>query len=61
MSDKIFLSPEEQSFLMHMFETSSPIKAAEDFAYLMALEKADPMDLQQYLKIVMKKYDEKFG
>lgn len=54
-SDKIYLTKEEQIFLMERLEIDDPIEAVERFAYLMTLEKADPQDLQKYLKKIMKR------
>ncbi len=59
MSDgaKIYLSREEQVFLMEWLEMNDPVLAAERFAELMILEKADPIELQKYLKRVMKRLE----
>lgn len=56
-SDKIYLSREEQLFLMEMFEVKNPTEAAEKFALLMVDERADPLDLTDYLKKIMKKME----
>ena len=53
--DKIFLSREEQVFLMEMLEVKDPMDAVEIFAILMVDERADPSDLQHYVKQIMKK------
>lgn len=58
-SDKIYLSREEQLFLMEMLELNSPTDAAEKFAYLMVEEKADPTKLQEYIKKIMKRMEKK--
>jgi len=55
-SERIYLSPEEQLFLMEMFEISDPVTACEQFALLMVEEKADPIELSAYIKKVMKKW-----
>ena len=55
MKDKIFLTKEEQLFLMEMLETEDPVEAAERFALIMVDERADPTDLQKYIKKIMKK------
>lgn len=55
MNDKIYLSIEEQRFLTEMLELKDPQDAAERFAYLMVLEKVDPLKLQEYLKKIMKR------
>jgi hypothetical protein len=49
-SDKIYLSKEEQIFLMEMLELQNPVQAAEKYALLMVEEKADPLQLQKYLR-----------
>jgi len=54
-SDRIYLSKEEQIFLMEMLEINNPIEAAERFAVLMVNEKADPTKLQEYIKKIMKR------
>lgn len=54
-SSKIFLSVEEQLYLMTMFEVKDPQKAIEKFVELMVLERANPQDLNKYLKKIMKK------
>lgn len=54
---KIYLSREEQVFLMEWLEMNDPVLAAERFAELMILEKADPIELQKYLKRVMKRLE----
>lgn len=54
-SDKIYLTREEQLYLMEMLEVNNPVDAAEKFAVMMAKEGADPMELQAYLKKIMKK------
>jgi hypothetical protein len=52
--EKIFLSREEQAFLMEMTDTKSPSDAVEKFAILMVEERVDPSDLEDYLKKIMK-------
>lgn len=53
MSDKIYLSKEEQIFLMEMLELKDPVQAAEKFALLMIEEHADPTQLQKYLRKII--------
>lgn len=53
MNDRIYLSREEQAFLVEMLEMENPTDAAERFAVLMVDEKADPSKLTQYLKKIM--------
>ena len=54
MSEKIYLSKEEQLFLMEMLEIKNPAEAAEAFARLMVQERADPVELKKYLKKIMR-------
>lgn len=54
-NDKIFLSREEQQFLIDMLEIQDPMEAVEKFAYMMTEEKADPGQLQKYIQKMMKK------
>ena len=54
-SDRIYLNKEEQIFLMEMLELEDPVSAAEKFAILMVEERADPTELQKYLKKIMKR------
>lgn len=53
-SSKIYLSREEQIFLMNMLESTDPLDATERFAEIMAEERANPLELQVYLKKIMK-------
>lgn len=57
-SEKIYLTREEQLFLMEMFEVKSPTEGVEKFAELMVMEKADPLELTDYLKKCIKKWME---
>jgi hypothetical protein len=59
VSERICLNKEEQVFLMEMLEMNNPVDACEKFAMLMVDEKADPTELQQYLKKIMKKMEKK--
>lgn len=52
---KIYLSREEQIFLMEMLEVDDPNDAVEDFAALLVMERVDPAELGKYLKKIMKK------
>ena len=54
-SDRIYLTREEQIFLMEMLELDDPMKAVEKFATIMTSEKADPTELQKFLKKIMKR------
>ena len=56
-SDKIYLTREEQIFLMEMLGVKDPIQAAEKFAVFMIEERADPQDLQKYVKKIIKNYE----
>ena len=59
MSDKIYLSRSEQKYLMEMLEINDPTQAAEKFAYMLVEEKADPSKLQEYVKKIMNKKNDK--
>lgn len=52
---KIYLSREEQTFLMDYLELNDPMQAVEKFAELLVAERADPGKLEQYVKKIMKK------
>ena len=54
---RIYLSIEEQVFIMEWLEIDDPIQAVERFAVLMVKEKADPGELKDYLKKVMAKVE----
>jgi len=41
---------------MEMFEVKSPTEGVEKFAELMVIEKADPLELTDYLKKCIKKW-----
>lgn len=56
-SDKIYLSKEEQIFLMEVLEVNSAQEAAEAFALIMVEERADPIDLQIFIKKIMPRYE----
>jgi len=58
-SDRIYLSKDEQNFLMDMLEVSTPMEAAEKFAVMMSREGADPTEMQAYTKKIMKAFEEK--
>jgi len=60
-SGKIYLSKEEQIFLMDMFEIEDPLLAAEEFASLLVLEKANPLDLKMFLEKIMIRFEKKYG
>ncbi len=60
-SGRIYLSREEQIFLMEMLEINDPIDATEKFAEIMVEQGADPVELQKYLKKIMNTFDKKFG
>jgi hypothetical protein len=54
-SDKIYLNREQQIFLTEMFEINDPSLAAEKFAIMMVEERANPGDLLEYIKKIMKR------
>ena len=56
---KIYLTKEEQIYLMEMLEIKNVTDAVERFADLMIEERADPTELLKYLKSIMKKMDKK--
>ncbi len=51
---KVYLTREEQIFLMEMLEVDDPSKAIEEFAMLLRDEKADPSKLEDYIKKILK-------
>ena len=55
---KIYLNREEQIFLMEFLEMDDPVDAAERFAVLMVEEKANPTDLQKYVKKIIERLKE---
>jgi len=57
--DKIYLSREEQLFLMDMFETKTPMEAVETFATFLAKEGADPAKLEEYVKKILVNWKKK--
>ena len=60
MSERIYLTKQMQIFLMDWMECDNPSTAAEEFAQLMILEGANPVDLTEYVKKIMSgKYDKK--
>ena len=60
-SSKIYLSREEQVFLMEMLEKDDPIVATEKFAELMVEQGASPLEIERYLKRIMMEFDKKYG
>ena len=58
-NEKIYLTREEQIWLMEMTEAKDSQDAVEIFASLMAEERADPTDLKKYLKKIMRKMEKK--
>lgn len=60
-SGNIYLSREEQIFLMEMLEKDDPISATERFAEIMVEQGANPIDLEKYLKKVMTNFEKQFG
>lgn len=56
MNDKnrLYLTKEEQLFLMEMFELKDAKEAAERFVILMIEERADPTQTQKFIKKIMK-------
>lgn len=59
-SDKIYLSQEEQIFLMEMLEVDNPHVAVDKYANLMVLEHAEPQDLQIYIQKTIAAYKKRF-
>lgn len=57
-SDNIYLNKEEQKFLMDMLELDDPMQAAEKYAFILVDERADPTELQKYLKKTMRAWPE---
>lgn len=51
---KIYLSREEQIFLMEMLECKNPEMAVEEFALLMRSENADINKIEEYVKKIVK-------
>lgn len=58
-SDKIYLSKEEQLFLMAMLEINDPVEAAEKYALIIIEQQGDPTKLQEYLKKAMIAWDKR--
>lgn len=54
-SDRVYLTREEQIYLMEMLEIDNIERAAERFIELMISEGANPNDFNKYLKKVMRK------
>jgi hypothetical protein len=52
-SDKIYISREEQIYLMEMLEVDSPMEAIEKFTELMVLEGANTTKIEKYIKTIM--------
>lgn len=52
-SEKVYLSKDEQIFLMEMLEIEDIYFAVEKFAQIMTDERADPTELQEYIKKIM--------
>ena len=52
-SEKVYLTKEEQIYLMEMFEVDNPTDAAENFVRLMVEVGVDPVELKSYLRKVM--------
>ena len=61
MDDKIYLTRDEQRFLLDMLELKDINVAVDEFAIMMAKQGADPLDLQTYLKKIMLAWDKKVG
>jgi hypothetical protein len=53
MNDRIYLTAEEQVFLMEWLELNDPTRAAEKFAKLLVEEKANTEKMHEYVKMVM--------
>jgi hypothetical protein len=54
-SDRIYLSAEEQNFLMYFFEIDDPQAALEKFVSFLVEQRAKPEDLKEYLGALMPK------
>lgn len=54
-SDKIYLSVEEQIYLMEMLEINDANRAVEKFATILTEERADPTQMKKYLSKILKK------
>lgn len=54
-SDRIYLSREEQIWLMDMLGIDNPTEAVERFATIMVEERLDPENLHECLKKIMKR------
>lgn len=52
-SDKIYLSAEEQNFLMYIFEIDDPQDALEKFVSFLVEQRAKPEELKEYLSALM--------
>ena len=52
--DKVFLTSEEQLFLMEMLELDDPTKAAEKFVAIMVEERANPQQMKKYIVKILK-------
>lgn len=58
---RVYLSVEEQLFLIEWLEIDDPVQAVERFAVLMVKEKADPTELSDYIKKIMAKVEKMAG
>jgi hypothetical protein len=61
VDDKIYLTRDEQKFLLNMLELKDINVAVDEFAIMMAQQGADPIDLQSYLKKIMLAWEKKIG
>jgi hypothetical protein len=59
-SDRVYLNKEEQIFLTEMLEIEDLNRAVEVYALMMVDSRADPKDLQLYLKKTIKAYFEEY-
>ena len=55
MSDRIYLTKEEQYFLIEWLEIENVSVAVDKFATILAEERADPGKLQEYIKKIIQR------
>lgn len=52
-SERIYLTADEQNFLMEIFEMNDPTTAFEKFVSILVEERAKPEELKEYLATIM--------
>lgn len=52
---KIYLTTEEQIYLMEMLELNDPRDAAEKFVKILIEERVDPQQMNKFLKAIIKR------